>query len=83
MMEIITKDSAKELLRYSIVNAINQGKEFSYLEQLAKNNHMHFDESIIDYCLDRYILLRREGENKFKSKYASMFITSWRILFDE
>lgn len=75
------EEKIKYYLRNGIMNAIVKKNEFGFLEKLCCNNEVEFTEKIADYCLDRYIALRKEGEDQFKAKYAAMFRTAWMILF--
>ena len=71
----------REYLRSALVKAIEEKYEFGFLEDLCSDCDIEFDELIYDPCLDQYINLRTDGEPQFKAKYASLFLTSWKILF--
>ena len=75
------EQDTREYLRHALVEAIKEKYEFGFLEDLCYEYEIEFDELIYDPCLDRYISLRLDGESQFKSKYASLFITSWKILY--
>ena len=81
MEVVLDKKQVKEFLSKSIVNSINKKIEFIYLEEMANVNKKPFDNDLINYCLDKYIELRKQGEENFKSKYASMWVTAWKILY--
>jgi len=70
----------RDELRNSLVIAINNNYEFYFLEELCDGCDIAFNENVYNPCLDRYITLRKEGEDQFKSKYAALFLTSWKLL---
>lgn len=73
----------RNYLRSALVKAIEEKYEFGFLEALCSDCGVEFGELIYDPCLDRYVNLKIDGEPQFKAKYASLFITSWKILFGE
>ncbi len=77
------KQEIKNYLRSALVKAIEEKYEFGFLEKLCEDCAIEFGEPIYDPCLERYINFRKEGEPQFRAKYASLFITSWNILFEE
>jgi len=70
----------KNKIREEIVFAINNKLEFYYLEKLCEAKKIYFGDKIINHCLDRYVNLRKDGDDMFKSKYAAMFGTVLRII---